>query len=107
MSKIKGEMAWHGWKSRTEQSKSKILAQLSGMVSELRFVPPPDGASVGAVCGGPFYDCRLPSKLLWGPYTTTRDFHQALAGDADIDTEYADLPGDVVELFGFYRQANT
>ncbi|KAK8107038.1 uncharacterized protein PG998_009051 [Apiospora kogelbergensis] len=107
MSKIKGEMARHGWQSRTAESKAKVLAQLRGMVMELRSVPPPNGAHVGAVDGGPFYDRRLPSKTFWGPFATTRDFHQALAGDADVDTEYEDLPDDVVELFGFYRQSHT
>ncbi|KAK6844721.1 kinase-like protein [Apiospora arundinis] len=29
---------------------------------------------------------------------------QALAGDADVDTEYADLPDNIIELFEFYRQ---
>ncbi|KAK7980222.1 hypothetical protein PG989_012679 [Apiospora arundinis] len=107
MGKIKGQMAWHRWwQSRTAESKSKILAQLRKMITGLRSVPPPNGASVGAVDGGPFYDCRLPSKEFWGPYATTRDFLRALAGDADIETEYADLPGDIIELFGFYRQFN-
>ena len=33
---------------------------------------------LGGVGGGPFCDCRLPFKLLWGPFATTRDFHEAL-----------------------------
>lgn len=75
MSKMNGKMVWHGWKTRTEESKSIILAQLRQMVTELRSVPPPEGTSVSGIDGGPFYDCRLPSRLLWGPYATTRDFH--------------------------------
>ncbi|KAI1397807.1 kinase-like domain-containing protein [Hypoxylon fuscum] len=107
MSKMKGKMAWYGWPSRTEESKSIILAQLRRMVTELRSVPPPEGASVGGVDGGPFCDCRLPSKLLWGPFATIRDFHEALANGADLDAEYTDLPDDVHELFEFYRQSDT
>jgi aminoglycoside phosphotransferase len=72
---------------------------------ELRSVPPPEGTSVGGVDGGPFYDCRLPSNPLWGPYATTRDFHEALANGANLDVEYAQLPDDVPELFEFYRQS--
>lgn len=106
MSKINGRMAWHGWQNRTEESKSIILAQLRRMVTELRSVPP-EGASICGIGGGPFCDCRLPSTLLWGPFATTRDFHEALANGADLDTEYADLPSDVHELFEFYRQSNT
>ncbi|OHE90608.1 hypothetical protein CORC01_14092 [Colletotrichum orchidophilum] len=107
MSKMRGKMAWQGWQTRTEESKSIILGQLRRMVTELRSVPPPAGASIGSVDGGPFYDCRLPSKLLWGPFATTRDFHEALANGADLDIDYADLPDDVHELFEFYRQSDT
>ncbi|KAK8069984.1 hypothetical protein PG994_006600 [Apiospora phragmitis] len=107
MSRIRGKMAWYGWTNRTEESKSKVLAQLRAIVTELRSVPPPNGASVSAIDGGPFYDGRLPSKEFWGPFATTRDFHQALVGDVDIVTDYPELPDDAVELFRFYRQADT
>ncbi|KAF5020381.1 hypothetical protein F66182_7589 [Fusarium sp. NRRL 66182] len=106
MNQIKGQMAWHGWKRRTEESKARILDQLRRMVIELRSVPPPEGVSVGNVDGGPFFDCRLPSKLFWGPYAAIRGFHEALANNANIDAEYKNLPLEVSELFGFYRQAN-
>ncbi|KAI1307867.1 kinase-like domain-containing protein [Xylaria venustula] len=76
------------------------------MIVELRSVPAPEDASVGNVDGGPFCDCRLPSKLFWGPYATTRDFHEALASGANIDTEYENLPREVSKLFEFYRQSN-
>ncbi|KAM9879652.1 hypothetical protein VDGL01_06316 [Verticillium dahliae] len=107
MSKMRGKMAWYGWQARTEESKSIVLAQLRQMVTELRSVPPPDGVSVGGVGGGPFCDCRLPFKLLWGPFTTTRDFHEALANSADLNADYACLPDDVHELLEFYRQSDT
>ncbi|KAL6409820.1 hypothetical protein AUP68_06218 [Ilyonectria robusta] len=106
MSKMNGKMLWYSWKTRTGESKSIILAQLRQMVTELRSVPPLEGTSLSGVDGGPFYDCRLPSRLLWGPYATTRDFHEALANGADLDTEYADLPDDIHKLFEFYRQSN-
>lgn len=105
MSRIRGQVAWQGWQNRTEESKARILDQLHQMISELRSIHPPAGASVGNVDGGAFYDCRLPSKLLWGPYATVRDFHEALAGDANIHAEYEDLPHDIPELFEFYRQS--
>ncbi|KAI1194614.1 kinase-like domain-containing protein [Nemania serpens] len=107
MSKINGRMARDGWIYRTEQSKQKILSQLREMIAELRSVSPPEGTNVGGVDNGPFYDCRLPSKLLWGPFATSREFHEALANDLDIYAEYTDLPSDVSELFQFYRQSDT
>ncbi|KAK4034128.1 kinase-like domain-containing protein [Parachaetomium inaequale] len=106
MSKLKGGMARNGWPLRTAESKAKILGQLRRMVAELHSVPPPEGSRVGNVDGGPFYGSRLPSKLLWGPYDTVRGFHEALLGNGmDLDIDYANLPGGVADLFGFYRQA--
>lgn len=49
-------------------------------------------------------DCRLPSRDYWGPYSTVREFHQALANGIPWDcdcTKFADL----AELFAFYQQA--
>jgi aminoglycoside phosphotransferase len=104
MRHIKGEMAAHGWSSRSDESKGRILKQLGDMVAELRSVPSPKGAKVGSVDGGPFYDCRLPSRLYWGPYDNVHDFHKALVDNIPWDADYANFPG-VAELFAFYRQA--
>lgn len=105
MSKMRGNMAWYGWQNRSKKSKGKILDQLRQMVTELRSIPPPEGTRVGAIDGGPFCDCRLPSKLFWGPYNTIRDFHEGLANGANLDAEYQNLLDDGSELFGIYRQA--
>lgn len=105
MSRINGTMAVRGWQDRTEESKSRILGQLRRMVTELRSVRPPEGTVVSSIDGGPFYDCRLPSKHLWGPFQTTRGFHEALANGGNIDVKYANLPDEVSELFAFYRQS--
>ncbi len=105
MSRIRGRMVWNGWLSRPEESKEKILEQLRLMLVELRSKACPAGAGVSNVNGGPFYDCRLPSKAFWGPFATTREFHQALANDANLSIEYENLPPDLLELFRFYRQS--
>ena len=107
MSKIEGQMAHEGWQKRTPQSKAKILDRLRRMVAEYRSVPPPEGTGVGGVDGGPFCDCRLPTTLIWGPFATARDFHEALAGDIDIDADYAKEPSDASELFDFYRRSDS
>lgn len=107
MSKITGKMVCHGWRNRSEESKSKILTQLRRMITEIRAIPAPKGTSVGSVDGGPFCDCRLPSKLLWGPFCTTRDFHEALADGLDLETVYANLPSELQDLFEFYKQSNS
>lgn len=105
MQHIKGEMAGRGWLNRTEDSKARILDQLRVMVDELRSVSPPsDGLAVCSIKRGPFYDCRLPTKLYWGPYSTVREFHQALVEGVDLDTQ-ADLEPDLSRLVEFYRQS--
>ncbi|KAM4054574.1 phosphotransferase enzyme family protein [Hirsutella rhossiliensis] len=67
MSRIKGRVVWHGWLGRSHDSKTRILEQLRQMLAELRSVPQPAGVGVSNVIGGPLCDCRLPSKMLWGP----------------------------------------
>lgn len=104
MRHIKGQMAGQGWLRRTEESKTQILTQLRSMIKELRSVPPPEGTGVGSIDGGPFYDCRLPSCLYWGPYATVREFHEALVGGISLDTDWT-LDADLSELFEFYRRS--
>jgi aminoglycoside phosphotransferase len=60
---------------------------------------------VGNVDGGPFFDCRLPSKLFWGPFETVRAFHEALVDGANLDANYEGLPEGLARLFEFFRQA--
>ncbi|KAH7019655.1 kinase-like domain-containing protein [Ilyonectria destructans] len=104
MRHIKGQMAGYGWSKRTEESKIRILNQLRHMVTELRSIPFPEGAGVSSIDGGPFYDCRLPSRLYWGPYATVREFHAALVDGVDLDTECTLAP-DLSELIEFYQQS--
>ncbi|KAK1765512.1 kinase-like domain-containing protein [Phialemonium atrogriseum] len=102
--KMDGEIAASGWLSRTEESKRRILDQLRSMVSELRTIQPPEGMGVANVNGGPFYDCRLASKLLWGPFSTVCEFHRALANEPDLDANFEKLPPDLVELLTYYKR---
>ena len=106
MTKIEGQMAWLDWPKRSEASRDRVLNQLCGMVSQLRSIPPPDGTGVCNVDGGPIRDCRLPAKLLWGPFATVRDFHKELANGADLETSYTTDPPDFNELLDFYRGAS-
>lgn len=75
------------------------------MVTELRSVDSPEGVKVSSVDSGPFYDCRLPSRLHWGPYASVREFHEALVDNIPWDADYANYP-DLRELFAFYQQAD-
>jgi aminoglycoside phosphotransferase len=104
MSRVTGHMVGHGWSSRPEESKRRILDQLRSIIAELRSVPIPSGAGVSSVDGGPFYDCRLPRRDYWGPYSTVREFHEALVNGMDFDIDCTLRP-DLAELFEFYRHA--
>ena len=65
-----------GWYQRSEESKSKILSQLKGMIEEMRRIPPPEGVGVAHVDGGPLFDLLLPGPSnLFGPFKTIQDFH--------------------------------
>lgn len=105
MQHIKGGMAASRWTLRSEESKTRILEQLRGMVAELRSVPPPPGTKVGSIDGGPFFDCRLPSREYWGPFATVREFHEALVDGMPWDTTDCTKVPDLGELFAFYQQA--
>ena len=105
MSRIDGQMVRQGWYSRSENSKARILNQLQSLVAELRPISPPKGMGVANVNGGSFYDCRLPSRLFWGPFASVRRFHEALADGFDLEADYVNLPADLHELFAFYRRS--
>lgn len=105
MSKINGHIASHGWDALPEESKARILQQLRQMIQELRFIKPPKTIGIANSAGGPVYDCRLPSKLFWGPYTSIHEFHEALINDISVETDYETMPPNLSELFRFYRQS--
>lgn len=88
MERIKGEYIGRGWVRRTEESKAKLLSQLSEMVLEMRRLPPPDGVGVASADGGPLYDCRVPGpSLRHGPFSTIQDFHRHLRMGLEYDDE--------------------
>ncbi|EPE31261.1 Protein kinase-like (PK-like) [Glarea lozoyensis ATCC 20868] len=79
MEKIKGEMLGENWVKRSEASKVKILAQLRGMVKEMRAISPPQGQGVSNVDGGVIYDARLMSDSSFhGPFESIHNFHRYL-----------------------------
>lgn len=64
---------------RDEDSKGKLLSQLSGMIREMREIRPSEGSKVASVDGGSLYDGRIPGPTLrFGPFHTVQDFHQHL-----------------------------
>ncbi|RDW90050.1 uncharacterized protein DSM5745_01825 [Aspergillus mulundensis] len=98
MERIKGEILGSGWVDRREQSKSRLLAQLSRIIVEMRQLQPPDSMGVASVDGGSLYDCRVPGPgptLRFGPFSTIKDFHRHLRRgmefDSRLDAEIRDL----------------
>jgi aminoglycoside phosphotransferase len=75
MERIDGKTLIRGWRTRSTESKGKILVQLKNMVDQLRSLPPPS-SRISNVDGGPVYDCRFPgTSLSIGPFDTIHDFH--------------------------------
>lgn len=114
MSRIKGHVVRQGWLQRSQESRTKILEQLRGMLVELRAIPPPEGTVVSNVDGGPFFDPRLPNQKQWGPFSTVRAFHSALVNDIITDDSGGDIPidddhherlsADLAELLRYYQR---
>jgi aminoglycoside phosphotransferase len=99
MEKINGEMVGRGWGIRSSGSKAKILAQLKGMVDEMRKICPPQGQGVSNVDGGPIWDCRLPgSSMCHGPFESVHDFHRFLRGGFDADPNHYPEVSELIAL---------
>lgn len=74
MERIKGHKLAIGWLERSEESKSRLLAQLRALVDEIRTIKPRHGSSVTSVDGGSLYDMRLPGLGVTYPVPTPRRF---------------------------------
>ncbi|EKM75444.1 hypothetical protein AGABI1DRAFT_79892 [Agaricus bisporus var. burnettii JB137-S8] len=74
MDRIDGKMLLLDWRSRSAESKEKILQQLKEFVTELRSLPPP-GPGISNVDGGPLFDFRFPTSNAIGPFKTIHEFH--------------------------------
>jgi len=86
----------------SDLSKAHILAQLRGMIDEMRRILPDKVACVSNTEGRPLFDCRLPGTTPYcGPYKTTQEFHRYLRGNVDSVPE--DYP-DVAELIRMHNQ---
>ncbi|EZF35249.1 hypothetical protein TMEN_5755 [Trichophyton mentagrophytes] len=96
MERIKGDMIGRGWVCRSEESKAKLLSQLAKMITELRQLKPPEGATISSVDGGPVYDCRVAGTTLhFGPFDTIQEFHRHLRMGIEFDPR---LDPEVKEL---------
>ncbi|KAF1345058.1 kinase-like domain-containing protein [Delphinella strobiligena] len=98
MEKMKGHKLAIGFTERSEESKSRLLAQLRSMVDEIRAIQPQHGTRVASVDGGSLYDMRLPGlgvvypvRTPWrfGPFDDVKAFHLWLRQGIDkIDDRY-------------------
>jgi len=105
MERIKGDILGNGWLKRSEESKTKLLTQLKGMIGELRRLQSPlSDICIGNVDGGPFYEERLYSKdNLHGPFKTIREFHLHIRrGRSSEEGPWVDP--EVNELFSLHEK---
>lgn len=102
MEKLKGHKLAIGFTERSEESQSRLLAQLRSMVDEIRAIQPQHGMSVASVDGGSLYDMRLPGlgvvypvRTPWrfGPFEDVKAFHLWLRQGLDQieDSNFSEL----------------
>ncbi|KAF7549944.1 hypothetical protein G7046_g8179 [Stylonectria norvegica] len=106
MERISGERAGKTWARRTEESKAKILGQLSSIVQQLRAVSPPENAGVTNILGGPIFDARLPGEPFRGPFRAVDAFHESL-WHVRASEVHDHMPGDLEELALFHNRASS
>lgn len=76
MQRIRGDCITDGWWRRSDESKDKLLAQLEGIIQELRSLKPPPGTGVESCTGGSLCDSRIPRPdRRFGPFKTVKEFH--------------------------------
>ncbi|KAF2208991.1 hypothetical protein CERZMDRAFT_100978 [Cercospora zeae-maydis SCOH1-5] len=103
MQKMKGASLANTWDSRSEDSKQRVIQQLTTIVNDLRRIPVPTGIGVCNVDYGPIFDPRLPRKRHWGPFRTIRDFHLALLDGHDFTGCSSESYPQLQELASFYN----
>ncbi|KAG8630389.1 hypothetical protein KVT40_002008 [Elsinoe batatas] len=87
MEKMRGHPIPQVWKKLSPQSREKVLAQLKGMLDELRALSPPDPNKVQSCVGGSLTDCRIPHcQPRMGRWESIQDFHRWLRQEFDPST---------------------
>ncbi|CZT07613.1 uncharacterized protein RAG0_13008 [Rhynchosporium agropyri] len=104
MKRVQGDTLRNGWVKRSEASKEKILAQLKGIVDEMRRIPCPEGQGISNVAGGQLFDGRLSGGSFHGPFETTRDFHKYLREGHEGGREDAPDANKLVEFHNQYSR---
>jgi hypothetical protein len=99
MERIKGQPLARVWKTLSQEARSNVIAQLQGMIRELRALkPPPTTLGVESCIGGSLYDSRLPHGTpRFGPFKTIQDFHRWLRNDLATKQAGAHLSAEEVD----------
>ncbi|KAJ5972384.1 uncharacterized protein N7479_002302 [Penicillium vulpinum] len=98
MERIKGDIIGSGWVERSENSKAKLLSQLTERVCEMRKLQPPEGTRVASVDGGSLFDCRVPGpSLRFGPFDNLQDFHRHLRMGIEFDSRLGPEPQELIK----------
>jgi len=110
MERMKGHNISNYWLDRSEESRTRLLAQLKGLVDEMHALRPPHGPQVANTNAGSLHDLRLPglgldkpqvTAIRFGPFENIASFHRWLTKPYDEPQE--SLPTDVNELINWYK----
>lgn len=98
MQRMKGKKLAIGWETeRSEESRTRILAQLKSYVDEMRTLKSPHGSRVASVDGGSLYDERMdgvgvvapnPTPMRFGPFKDISAFHFWFTPVKEVDEEW-------------------
>jgi len=112
MERVKGRIIGDYWLVRSEESRTRLLAQLKGFIDEMRALPPP-GPRVANANGGSLHDLRLPGLCLdepiptairFGPFEDIPAFHRWLT--KPFDEPHESLPKESNDLIKQYRDTD-
>jgi len=111
MERMKGHKLANYWLTRSEESRTRLLAQLKGLIDEMRRLEAPHGTRIANANGGSLFDMRLPglavnhpqvTAVRFGPFEDIPSFHRWLT--RPIDEPRESLPADVNDLIDWYKK---
>ncbi|KAI5825903.1 kinase-like protein [Schizophyllum commune Tattone D] len=100
MSEIPGNDLDSTFRDMTEEQTAHVVRQLSGLLAQIRALPPPQ-PGVCALGGGEIRDNRLSFSMKpWGPFSAVPEFHDYLIQRSELRLDECEHPAEVLSVIG-------